>query len=61
MADVDPIPKGYRQLPPYLIVAGAARAIDFCKSAFGAAERMHLGGSVGRIGRAAAPAKGQGA
>jgi len=33
---VDPIPKGYHTITPYLIVKGAAKALDFYKKAFGA-------------------------
>jgi len=52
MANVQPIPEGYHSLTPYLIVAGAARAIEFYKSVFGATERMRLGGPDGKIGHA---------
>jgi uncharacterized glyoxalase superfamily protein PhnB len=33
---VKPIPKGYRTVTPYLIVQGAAEALDFYKRALGA-------------------------
>jgi PhnB protein len=39
-------------LTPYLIVRGAAAAIDFYKAAFGAEERMRLTDPAGRIGHA---------
>jgi PhnB protein len=39
-----PIPDGYRSVIPYLIVDGAAAAIEFYKTAFGATERFRLGG-----------------
>ena len=44
-----PIPDGYHTATPYLIVSGAARAIDFYERAFGAKEKMRLdhGGKVG--------------
>jgi len=45
-------PAGYHTLTPYLIVAGAARAIEFYRSAFGAREVMRLPGPDGRIGHA---------
>jgi PhnB protein len=50
---IQPIPKGYHTATPYLIVKGAAGAIDFYKKAFGATELMRLAepGS-GRIGHA---------
>jgi PhnB protein len=47
-----PIPDGYAAVTPYLIVDGAARAIEFYKTAFGAAERMRLDAPGGRIGHA---------
>jgi PhnB protein len=49
MADVKPIPEGYHSLTPYLIIKGAAEAIDFYKKAFGATElfRMDHEGKVG--------------
>ena len=46
---VKPIPEGYHAVTPYLIVKGAADAIDFYKRAFGATElfRMEHGGKIG--------------
>jgi len=40
---VQPIPKGFHTVTPYLMVRGADRAIEFYKKAFGAEEleRMH--------------------
>jgi PhnB protein len=49
---VPPIPPGYHSVIPYLAVDGAARAIAFYAEAFGARERMRLGGPGGRIGHA---------
>lgn len=49
---VKPIPEGYRSLTPYLIVKGAAAAIDFYKHAFGATEIMRMADPHGRIGHA---------
>ena len=46
------IPDGYHSVTPYLIVNGAAKAIDFYKRAFGAVELMRLPGPDGRIGHA---------
>lgn len=44
MAKVSPIPKGYRNLTPSIVVKGASDAIAFYKKAFGAKElhRMYL-------------------
>jgi PhnB protein len=52
MTAVKPIPDGYGSITPYLIVDGAAQAIDFYKHAFGAIERFRLGGPDGRVGHA---------
>lgn len=49
MADVKPIPEGYHSVTPYLIIKGAAQALDFYKTAFGAIElfRMEHNGQIG--------------
>lgn len=49
MANVKPIPDGYHSVTPYLIIDGAADAIDYYKKAFGATElfRMDHGGKIG--------------
>jgi PhnB protein len=47
-----PIPDGYHAITPYLIVDGAAKAIDFYKAAFGAAELFRFPGPDGRLGHA---------
>ena len=49
MADVKPIPEGYHSLTPYLIIDGAAEAMEYYKKAFGAVElfRMDHGGKIG--------------
>lgn len=41
-AAVNPIPVGYHTATPYLIVANAAKAIDFYKEAFRASEQTRL-------------------
>lgn len=46
---VKPIPDGYHSVTPYLIVDGAAEAIQFYKRAFGAAEVLRLPGPDGKI------------
>jgi len=51
-AKPSPIPKGYRSIQPYLIVDGAAKAIAFYKTAFGAKERMRMAAPGGKIGHA---------
>ena len=49
MADVKPIPDGYHSLTPYLIIDGAAEAMEYYKNAFGAVElfRMEHEGKIG--------------
>lgn len=44
-----PIPEGYSSLTPYLLVDGAAKAIDFYAKAFGARElsRLEMGDRIG--------------
>lgn len=46
---VKPIPDGYHSVTPYLIVTGAAKALDFYQRAFGATETMRLDGPGGKI------------
>jgi len=52
MADVRPIPEGYPQVTPYLIVDGADAAIGFYARTFGAKERMRMDGPGGTVGHA---------
>jgi PhnB protein len=47
-----PIPEGYHNITPYLIIKGAAAAIDFYKEVFGAVEIMRMPQPDGRIGHA---------
>jgi len=46
---VNPIPKGYHAVTPYLIIRGAASAIEFYRKAFNAAELMRFAGPDGKI------------
>ena len=52
MAKVKPIPEGYHNVTPYLVVDGAAKAIDFYKKVFGAAEKMRMPSPGGKVGHA---------
>src|SRR5689334_21722221 len=52
MAKVKPIPEGYHSITPYLIIRGAAKAIDFYKKAFGATEIMRMATPDGKVGHA---------
>lgn len=47
-----PIPEGYHSITPYLIIDGAAAALDFYRDAFGANEVMRMPSPDGRIGHA---------
>lgn len=49
---IKPIPDGYHTVTPYLIINGAAEAIDFYKRAFGATEILRMPDPKGRIGHA---------
>jgi len=46
------VPDGYRTATPYLIVKGAAEAIEFYKRAFGATEMLRMADPQGRVGHA---------
>ena len=49
---VQPIPDGYHTVTPYLIVDGAAGAIEYYRKAFGASELLRMPDPQGRIGHA---------
>jgi PhnB protein len=49
---VKPIPEGYHNVTPYLVIKGAAAAIDFYKQVFGAVEIMRMPMPDGRVGHA---------
>ncbi len=49
---VKPIPDGYPAVIPYLIVDGAAKAIDFYTEVLGATETVRMGGPDGKVGHA---------
>jgi PhnB protein len=46
------IPEGYHSVTPYLIINGAADAIEFYRRAFGATEVMRMASPDGKIGHA---------
>lgn len=52
MANVKPIPDGYHSVTPYLIIKGAADAIEFYKKAFGATELFRMPQPDGKVGHA---------
>ena len=45
---VKPIPEAYHTVTPYLIIEGAATAIEFYKKAFGAKELFQVPGAGGK-------------
>src|SRR5262249_24612296 len=49
---VKPIPAGYHTVTPYLIVKGAANALDFYQRALGATEVMRFADPSGKVGHA---------
>src|SRR5687767_11033796 len=49
---VNYVPKGYHSVTPYLIIRGAADAIEFYKEALGATEVMRLPMGGGKIAHA---------
>jgi PhnB protein len=49
---VKPIPKGFHTVTAYLRIKGAAQALDFYRSAFGAVERYRMPMPDGKIGHA---------
>jgi PhnB protein len=52
MKKVSFIPQGYNTVTPYLVVKGAARAIEYYKKVFGATEILRMAGPDGRVGHA---------
>ena len=49
---VNPVPDGYHHITPYLVIQGAAAAIDFYKKVFGATELFRMAQPDGRVGHA---------
>ncbi|MGH9931148.1 MAG: VOC family protein [Pyrinomonadaceae bacterium] len=49
---VKPVPEGYHTATPYLIIEGAASAIEFYKKAFDATELFRFPAPEGKIGHA---------
>ena len=50
--EVKPIPEGYHSVTPYLIIRGAADAIDYYKKALGAVELFRMPQPDGKIAHA---------
>ena len=49
---VQPIPRGYHSVTPYLSIRDAARALDYYKKAFDAKEMVRMQGPDGKLGHA---------
>ena len=47
--EVKRVPEGHHTVTPYLMIKGAARAIDYYKRAFGAEEMMRMADPDGRV------------
>jgi len=50
--EVKPVPEGYHTVTPYLIIDGAAAAIEFYTKTFGAQELFRMPEPSGKIGHA---------
>ncbi len=46
------IPEGYEGATPYLVIKGAANALEFYRKAFGATEIMRMPAPGGKLGHA---------
>ncbi len=52
MSKVPYIPEGYNTVTPYLVIKGAAQAIEYYKKVFGATVVVRMDGPDGRVGHA---------
>jgi len=52
MSKVPYVPEGYNTVTPYLVIKGAAKAIEYYKEVFGAEEKFRMNGPDGRVGHA---------
>jgi PhnB protein len=52
MSKVSYIPKDYNSVTPYLVIKGAAQAIEYYKRVFGATEHVRMNGPDGKVGHA---------
>lgn len=52
MSKVSYIPQGYNSVTPYLVVKGAAQAIEYYKKVFGATEVFRMDAPDGKVGHA---------
>ena len=52
MSKVSYIPKDFSTVTPYLVIKGAAQAIEYYKKVFGATEEVRMPGQDGKVGHA---------
>ena len=52
MNKVSYIPKDYNTITPYLVIKGAAQAIEYYKKVLGATELFRMNGPDGKVGHA---------
>ena len=52
MSKVSHIPQGFNTVNPYLVIKGAAQAIEYYKDVFGATEVLRMDGPGGQVGHA---------
>jgi PhnB protein len=52
MSKVNYIPEGYNSVTPYLVIKGAAKAIEYYKNVFGATVVVRMDGPDGKVGHA---------
>lgn len=52
MSSVKPIPEGYNSVTPYLIIRGAAKALDYYKQVFGARVMVRMDAGEGKVAHA---------
>jgi PhnB protein len=52
VSKVSYIPKDYNSVTPYLVIQGAAQAIEYYKKVFGATETVRMKGPDGKVGHA---------
>lgn len=52
MSKVPHIPKGFNTITPYLVIKGAAQAIEYYKNVFGATVLVRMDGPNGTVGHA---------
>src|SRR5450755_973147 len=52
MSKVNYLPEGYNNVTPYLVIKGAAKAIDYYKNVFGATVVVRMDGPGGSVAHA---------